>query len=565
MKIITFTKNAEENLITIPTKDDSDEEAWLVRSCGRLIRPCVKEKIMGPLYGSTVKRCIKEETMFYIHEEDGGVVGFLLWKRYKKSNEILLNKMVISKEYRGTGFGGLLVKKLKEVAESEGRSIKLRVAKINDKAIRFYKRCGFEIIEDEKEKDIIYLMKWGKEEEEKNVDIVDDSTSSSKVQAKDVLERGKRKRKLSDKQNDESRYGTNYVVRYNDVPLTVDNIFSMEDDKKEEVAKYLFDYFRSGGFPYPSYSEEEIAKDLQNLIEFDVSKIDKGDNILSCGFTTGNNIFRHFSPHFFSAKEMKSLSMTEVFEDDKKLLDVIRNRLGITFIYRGVSHPFTITGNMMRQGIRSMRLAPQTSNFRPTVAKYLYERHAPENGLVYDYSSGFNQRLLGAMAANVNIRYIGVDPWEETIEKGNLIIKRLGMEDRAKLVCSKSEDFYQDEKVDLAFSSPPYYDKEVYSDSSSQAYSNGYTSFLNDYWDGTIKNIKKMLKPTGKLILNICRKQGKHNLLDDMSKIICNHGFELEETLYLQFSKSHLTKKVGTDNLMKLEPILVFSKVAQIQ
>ena len=386
----------------------------------------------------------------------------------------------------------------------------------------------------------------------------------SKTQYEDILKRNSKEKNLSKNNLDSSRYGTDYIVHWNDVPLTVSNIFLMSLDDKKKVAQYLFNYFREGGFPYPKYPDEDLKKDWDKLKKYEVSSLIQ-DDIISCGATTGNKIFKHFSPQFYDVKESgsKSRSPIEVFDNDILLMKVIENRLGITFYYRGVSHPFTITGNMFRQGIRSMRLAPQTSNFRPTVAKLIYEKYAPENGKIFDYSSGFNQRLLGAMASSKNLTYVGVDPWGTTIDQGNKLIKHFGFEDRAKLHNMGSEDFCPEdliESFDLAFSSPPYHEKEKYTDEASQAYSQGYESFLNDYWTRTVQNVGRLLKPSGRFVLNISDKHKELEIKKDMVSIIESNGFHLSETLFMKFSKSHLSKKVGTENLTKLEPILVFEK-----
>ncbi len=390
-------------------------------------------------------------------------------------------------------------------------------------------------------------------------------SNDSKVKTEDVLVRVQRESKLSEHNRDPSRYGVDYVVRWKDLPLTVSNIFNLSLEDKEEVAKFLFAHFRENGFPYPKFSEEELREDWKKLCEFDsssVCSVENGANIISSGSTVGNVIFKHFNPHFFEVSEAgrNKRSMKEAFDNDDLLMKVIRNRLGITFFYRGVSYPFTITGNMLRQGFRSMHLAPQTSNFRPTIAKFFYEKYVPEEGLIFDYSSGFNQRLIGAASSNKKFFYVGVDPWERTINAGREIINYFNLP-RAKLVRSVSEDFCKESmhgKVHFAFSSPPYMDKEIFTREDTQAFANGYDSFLNVYWNGTVKNIKKMLRKDGLFGINISEKQGKYQLKNDMIDIVQKNGFELSESYFMKLSKSHLTKKVGTESLTKLEGIYIF-------
>jgi len=111
---------------------------------------------MGPLYYSTVQRCIDEDTIICSYEEDE-LVSFLLWKRYKTSSGVLLDKMAVRESKTGNGLGLMMLDKLKEIAKKEGRSIKLRVAKVNELGIKFYLNNGFRYLPEE-EKDIVFTM-----------------------------------------------------------------------------------------------------------------------------------------------------------------------------------------------------------------------------------------------------------------------------------------------------------------------------------------------------------------------------------------------------------------------
>ena len=388
----------------------------------------------------------------------------------------------------------------------------------------------------------------------------------SKFSTEDVLERSNKVTRISEENSDPSRYGTDYIVRYKDFPLTVENILKMSMEEREDVAEFLFFYFRENGFPFPSYSQEELITDFEKLCTFNSSSIVSKENnidILSCGSTVGNTIFKHFNHHFFNVKDKTSKSMVDVFNNDELLMKIIRNRLGITFFYRGESYPFTISGNMIKQGARSMRLTTQATNFRPSVAKYIFETFTPTNGIIYDYSNGFNQRLLAAMSSSKNFTYYSADPWKETVEAGNKIRKYFNFEDRSTITEIGSENYCPEDligKVDLAFSSPPYFNTEIYSNDTIQAYYYGYDYFINTYWTKTVENIHKLLKPKGVFGINISEKYKKYNLRKDMCNVIESVGFQQKQTMYMRYAKSHLSKKVGTNNLSKLEGIYFFEK-----
>jgi len=56
----------------------------------------------------------------------------------------------------------------------------------------------------------------------------------------------------------------------------------------------------------------------------------------------------------------------------------------------------------------------------------------------------------------------------------------------------------------MSFSSPPYFNKEVYSSETTQAYNNrSYEQFIDDWWTSVVKNVHYLTKEKGYLILNM--------------------------------------------------------------
>lgn len=326
-------------------------------------------------------------------------------------------------------------------------------------------------------------------------------------------------------------------------------------DQKEIISYYLLGYFRKYGFPYPKYSKEELLLDYDKVCNTKVNLETDDNNIILLNNTrNGNKIFYHFNPHYFSAKTNKDISMIDAFNDDEILLSVIKNRLGI--IYK---ESFNITGAMIRQGMKSTYSYGNVSIFNTNIAKYLYENYCPENGTVYDYSAGFGQRFVGCMATNKNIRYVGCDPLKNNIDSINNIADFLGHKNNLELYCIGSEDFMPQKyksKINFSFSSPPYFDKEIYSDETSQAYSGkSYNSFINDWWGRVCQNIKFMLKKDGIFAVNVSKKYDDKNFAEDIKNKALEYGFILYKTIYIKNSISHLHKQ----NLKKnLEPIMLF-------
>lgn len=357
-------------------------------------------------------------------------------------------------------------------------------------------------------------------------------------------------------------YGTKYLCSYNGTPLTEKYVNTLTIEQKAEVAQELFTFYRAHGFPYPDLSDEELLYEFNRLVEIDSSYILKDNNTLVITNYTGSNIIKNFSPHFFETKSgsKNRPSMVECFNNDKLLLKTIENRLEIGF---------NMTSNMLKQGLANSKLAFKTSIFNVILAKFIYDNFSKPGDLVYDYSMGFGHRMIAALSVKHSLNIIATDPWKETVASNQAIFdffqnKITGFNKFADLNNEGSEEFCPEEykgKVNLAFSSPPYFKTEIFDPKNpeKQAYNKSYELFINDYWKKTVLNIKELLAPDGKFLVNIAWKYEDYDLCDDMRKIAENEGFELKDIYYIQLSKN-LAFRAKKRTEHKLEPILIFKK-----
>jgi len=177
------------------------------------------------------------------------------------------------------------------------------------------------------------------------------------------------------------------------------------------------------------------------------------------------------------------------------------------------------------------------------------------NGNYYDYSCGWGSRLLGSLVQKVN--YFGTDPnyllTERLNELYNMYTKVNNSKTKAIIKTQGSEVFVPEfeNKMGIAFSSPPYYNQEDYR-IGEQSFTEGvsYDEWLNTYWLGTVKNIRKYLVQDGFFLLNM-KNMKDYKLLDDMRDISLENGFDIFglETL------KNITRHEGLDND---EDIIVF-------
>jgi len=326
--------------------------------------------------------------------------------------------------------------------------------------------------------------------------------------------------------------------------LTKHYMQSLSMEEREALVEPTFQYFRKVGFMYPD-NKDKIDKEWDRLKKFEP---DLESKELFNNSSLATYICKYFCNSFYKTTELgkngkKKKSMLDLYNNDDILKKLIRNRFGMLW-NDGATESFNISPRMMIQGFRSMRLVNMTSMFKPDVSKYLCMKYSEEGDLVYDYSAGFGGRMLGA--ASCGRKYVGVDPL--TIPELYEMQQYLKLEN-CTLIATCSEDFYDRDNIfDFSFSSPPYYNLEVYSENKSQAYNKGKQYFYEIYWVKTLENIKKMLKPNKVFCLNV---KDQPIMVD-----IADSYFERTDEIKLRTVRSHLNKK--NISVEKYEPIYVY-------
>ena len=183
---------------------------------------------------------------------------------------------------------------------------------------------------------------------------------------------------------------------------------------------------------------------------------------------------------------------------------------------------------------------------------------------------GFGGRMLGALTSKNNYRYVGTDPCTETMyhlhQLGEYIEQVTGREDSYELHCCGSEEFRGPaNSIDFAFSSPPYFNLEVYSDELTQCFNKfpELDQWLEGFVRPTIQNIKYMLKPGRYYAVNIADfKVGSGQdvaYVDEWIRISTEEGMPLFDTVYLGVTARAGSAEQAAGELKK-ENILVFKK-----
>lgn len=193
-------------------------------------------------------------------------------------------------------------------------------------------------------------------------------------------------------------------------------------------------------------------------------------------------------------------------------------------------------------------------NFPPNLAKYVYNTYG-KGGRVLDFCAGFGGRLLGYWVSNCT-EYIGIDPNRNV--PYNQIIKYLETFKNKKAQvfyeCAEDFDYSLHGKFDIIFTSPPYFNTEIYSEDPSQSchrYKNS-NVWLENFLYKTLSKCSDALKSDGTLAINI-KNCGKIDLVNPMINYIESLGFTEKERIMISQSKRYSNNKT-------YEYIYVFQK-----
>jgi len=353
---------------------------------------------------------------------------------------------------------------------------------------------------------------------------------------------------------------TGYEPVYDQLDKFTKEVF--EKDPEGTVDK-VFEIYRSINLvPIIYFTEDGLVRAIKEFKSTSYNSVI--DNRIGLGNNRGQPLSRFLFPNMMTAepKGRGSNSLKDRFLNDTKLKRAIRicfeMREGQKLVY-----PTALR--------RSLELVTgeNIQNFKPQNARAIVEHLCPVLwGNIYDYSAGYGGRLLGIGSSNMNYNYTAVDPNTETVNYlqyfNSLIKQATGVE--GTIVQSVSED-YQPEDVDLAFSSPPYFNLEKYSDEPTQCMVN-YTT-LDEWFDGyvvpTMTNIHNGLNNDGVFATNIAdyKTYGQKEPVE-----VCERWIETAEKIGFKHTgtiKMMLNTRpgVGNDKLAgreKFEGVYVFTK-----
>ena len=273
------------------------------------------------------------------------------------------------------------------------------------------------------------------------------------------------------------------------------------DKDPKGVIEQVYEIYRSIDIvPIVYFTHTGLVQAVRKFSKLNYNNVENG--IIGLGNNRGQTINRFLFPNMMTAepKGRGSNSLQDRFYDERKLKRAIR----ICFEFRNGDRLLRPT--QIRTALELVT-GENVTNFKAQNAKAIAEHLCPVLwGNVYDYSCGYGGRLLGIGSSNFKYNYTGVEPNTETVKYLNylndVIEEATGV--RGTILQNVSEE-YQPEDIDLAFSSPPYFNLEKYSNEQTQCMVRYKTEdeWFEGYVVPTMENIYRGLNREGLFATNI--------------------------------------------------------------
>lgn len=407
---------------------------------------------------------------------------------------------------------------------------------------------------------------------------------------------------------------------------------------KNDGGKSIYDYFARDDLldTFITYATRHFKRDSFYHYSSTVKSEDKVNYGSLPVASSGADWIKHFESSFRSRgeydywlqpkaedaeytgynEELKKQTYLSLTKDEIESLNIpekCKTNVDYTKSERYQIRPFKFGQKLFPIGFKAFKVSfcQCAVNFPPLTAKYLYEKYtshikSQDTIRIYDPSSGWSGRLLGAMSVSDdrNILYIGTDPntdhtttegrtkydevadfYRKNVNKGGLWnddyshtqteIYQLGSE-----VISNNKNFQRHlGHLDLIFTSPPYFAKEAYSEDPEQSYKkfNSYELWRDGFLEPTLRTCVQYLRSDRYLLWNIADAVFGGDMLpleNDSINILTNLGMEFKGKLKMSLAQMPGGNRVDPDTglpkaknfckvngmWLKYEPIFVFYK-----
>lgn len=247
----------------------------------------------------------------------------------------------------------------------------------------------------------------------------------------------------------------------------------------------------------------------------------------------------------------------QVFVDEEALRLCIRK----TLFYCRDRLP--LGPNSLRRSLQTLTNTSSVWNFKPAVARALYQMFSYDDDLVLDFCAGFGGRLLAALSLRRN--YLGIEPSRKTLRGLIRMERTLTRMDlphgRATLWQGSAEDLLPElprRSASLIFTSPPYFNRERYGLDGRQSFRRypTYERWREEFLRSVIAESARILVRRGRLVLNVADR-GTYPIAQDAFAFASNELKHIE-TYEMRMPIRPFQRRNG--NIYRHEPVFVFER-----
>lgn len=302
----------------------------------------------------------------------------------------------------------------------------------------------------------------------------------------------------------------------------------LKNMKEEDFEKWLPDFCEI----LEKYGFDAIINDMIHKLKSDSADWDKlkhwnddgkREYTIPAQTQMGMSIMnRYMLKHIYDVTNYKGSCISKSWTKDN-LVKALRNNRR--------THSTPYVSEIIRQLGFSNGLTKVTM-YRPTLTKLIMDKYKPQR--VLDICVGWGGRMLGSVC-NPNIYYTGIEPCTKTYE-GLVKMKESLNLTNATLYHNTAQAILptlDDKSYDLALTSPPYFNLEIYTDENTQSFhkKQTYEQWVSTFLKPVVEQTITKLKDNGKSCWSVknFKTDKQYNLLDDVTKIHLDCGWKLLE------------------------------------
>ena len=321
----------------------------------------------------------------------------------------------------------------------------------------------------------------------------------------------------------------------------------------EEKLPYLIEKLYSYGFKKLLEDYNKKLKDVEeDYIKLKKVVIEK--DYISSTSLVGMAIIKKYMTHIYDVKNHKGICISDNWtkQNIEKVLRLNRK-----------THSTPYVSEIIRQ-LGFMSGTSKITIYRPLLTKRIIQSFTPKK--VLDVCVGWGGRMLGSVCVD-GVHYTGIEPNTKTFKELKKMEFKLKLQDQVKLINDVAEKVLPTltETYDLAITSPPYYNLEIYTDEETQSHHYGnYDVWVDKFLKPVVHGVIDHLKEEGHSCWSVknIKTDKSYPLYDDIVRLHEEKGWRIiDREFYISNCLRPGLKDTNGNSMKSKESTFVFMKI----